>query len=117
MFLWSNAALCSGDKYDVAGRALSATLMCDASLLSSRYLTRFRPMKPHPPKTSTRGLPAGFSSSTTSDFLSSFFSATDKHKESDPGPLQARTPHSRTLNQCMKCVRTDLFSERHAFVI
>lgn len=39
------------------GMRLSATRMSDASSLSSRYFTRFRPTNPMPPAISHLGLP------------------------------------------------------------
>lgn len=50
--LFSSAALWSAERNAMNGARLSATRIADASALSSRYFTRLRPMKPHPPRIS-----------------------------------------------------------------
>jgi hypothetical protein len=50
-----NASWCSWPKNAMAGRTLSTTLILAAKLLSTRYFTKFLPMKPTPPSTNTLG--------------------------------------------------------------
>ena len=52
---WSSAALWSALKNAMNLARLSATRISDARLLSSKYLTRLRPMKPMPPAISHLG--------------------------------------------------------------